>query len=435
MSICDDKKLAGFWVRPTELLNPMRFDVMFKYMYAKSLERKYDTSYYRDVYLHHIGAWNGFNEYDNPSKNSPDSFLGQFHEILNNIKASGFDKTISKIPVADGTILNGSHRLSACLLYDKDIFCRPGINGVDGTKDCSWRYFRDHTNTDIEFSDRAALEYAKLSKKCYTITLFPAAVKTGKVDRVRDIIEKFGKICYEKKVSLSQKGLTNLMKELYWRETWATENNGAGFAQKSRLCFGDMTDSHTVLFLVDFLDLETATKCKQEIRKIYSMGNHSVHINDTHEETVRICKSLLNRNSIEYLNHAPSYSDKFEKLEMLLDEYRRAINTTFADEDEYAISAGSVLSRYGLKDCKDIDYIHSHAELDNCPPLIQSHNSYGLKLNIYPNSYDEIVHNPKFYFYVNGLKYVSLNIVRKMKAQRNEEKDLIDIKLIDSLKL
>ena len=50
-----------------------------------------------------------------------------------------------------------------------------------------------------------------------------------------------------------------------------------------------------------------------------------------------------------------------------------------------------------------------------------------------PGAKNEIIYNPENYFYFNGFKFISLNILKKMKQNRNEEKDKNDLKLINKL--
>jgi hypothetical protein len=117
--------------------------------------------------------------------------------------------------------------------------------------------------------------------------------------------------------------------------------------------------------------------------------------------------------------------------ENLLLKFRDWISENNLDSDNYCITAGSVLSTYGLKECKDIDYLHYG---DNTYPnddLIQSHNVYGV--GKYHIERDEIIFNPEYHFYHFGVKFSTIDIVRKLKEKRGEEKDFRDIELIKNL--
>ena len=102
------------------------------------------------------------------------------------------------------------------------------------------------------------------------------------------------------------------------------------------------------------------------------------------------------------------------------------------DIDEYAIAGSSPLSIYGLREGEDLDYLHLNpTKIEDPQDLIHSHNEYGL--NLYQPSYDEIILNPDFHFYSMGVKFVSLDIIRRMKTKRNEPKDIRDIELINTV--
>ena len=102
------------------------------------------------------------------------------------------------------------------------------------------------------------------------------------------------------------------------------------------------------------------------------------------------------------------------------------------DIDEYAVTASSILSIYGLREGKDLDYIHTKSSpVLNLGEDIQSHNSYGI--GMYDINYDDIIHNPENHFYSRGVKFVSPKIIKSLKEKRNEPKDINDINLLNTI--
>jgi hypothetical protein len=63
--------------------------------------------------------------------------------------------------------------------------------------------------------------------------------------------------------------------------------------------------------------------------------------------------------------------------------------------------------------------------------MISSHNEYSN--GRYDKTIDDIIYNPKNHFYYNGIKFASLDIVKSLKVNRWEEKDKIDVELINSV--
>jgi len=428
-----------FNLKAKELLSTTRFDLIVKYLYAKSYKNGYETDYFLDMYKHHLKIWNNFKEYNNPKKNSFEAFKDIFEELIDDITANGFNGDVSTIPVVGNNILNGSHRVASSLLNNNDLVCVNGVNGKDGQLDCGWEMFK-RLGFKPEYADRVALEYTKLKTNTHIVTLFPTATSRGRIKEVQSILNQYTKVFYSKTIPLSKLGLFNLMREFYHGEGWAGNHpHYSGFRAKTKECY--QGEGHTIVYLCEFNSLPDTVKVKELIRGLYHVGKHSVHINDTHEETIRIAKSVFNDNSVHFLNNNKSVGldsnfttvnqKYFQKFETNLNKYKNYFIKSGLDIDDYCISASSTLSIYGLREGNDIDYIHHGERKIEVNPLISSHNSYGVEL--YPYNYDEIIYNPKHHFYTRGVKFTTLDVVMKLKELRGEEKDKLDIKLIKSV--
>jgi hypothetical protein len=46
---------------------------------------------------------------------------------------------------------------------------------------------------------------------------------------------------------------------------------------------------------------------------------------------------------------------------------------------------------------------------------------------------DDILFNPNNHFYWNNIKFATLDVVKSLKAHRGEAKDLVDVKLVESI--
>lgn len=414
---------------PIDLLTHFRFDVLIKFLYAKSKLRNYKTNFFKEMYKEHLRLWNGFNEYNNPFKNSFESFDDEFNKILESIKINGFDSSISDIPAVDGKyIVNGAHRLASCLALNKELQIRPANMPEDGQMDCSWYNLFRNLNLPEKYSNVASIEYVKLKQNTYVVTLFPSA--NGDYKSAIDIINKYGNLIYYRKLDIKKNGPLNLIRELYYGEEWAGNhtNNYKGFREKEKLCF--TTKNPTWVFLAEFDNIETSKMVKKEIRDIHKVGNHSVHINDTHEQSLRLSRILFNDNSIHHLNYSKIVY--YEKFNFSLLKFKKYLEENNLDLDEYVIVGSSPLSSYGLRESNDLDYIHfNKIKIQDDQDLIHSHNEYGLDLYV-PN-YDEIIFNPEFHFYHMGVKFASLDVIKKMKIKRNEYKDVLDIDMINNI--
>ena len=384
-------------INPKDLLTHKRFDIAIKYLYASNLS----SDYYKKVYREHLDIWNGFYE-KNPRKSGFEDFDNAFKSIINNV-------VNEPVPVNnEGHVANGAHRLAAALYHQRPINTRNTNDNENYPIECDYRFFIKKGLSQAILK-RAALEYAKLKSNTHIICLFPIA--HTRIQEVMNIISEYCNIFYHSSNVLNSEGQLNLMKEIYLDDGWANEE---GIRKKGNQCFRGKTNITFVL--VDAKNLETVKEMKNKIRSLFNVGNHSVHINDTHEETVRIAKTVFNDNSIHFLNNRKNVS---------FPNYKKLIADMKPNDNE-VITGSTILSLYGLRDCKDIDLIYYK------DPPTDSHNQY-LETH-YKLTLDDIVNNPRYHLYYNGFKYVTLDVIKNMKKLRNEPKDRIDVKLIESLK-
>ena len=401
-----------------------RFDLPIKTLFLKDHNR--GITFGEEVYKEHLRLWNGFKEYNNPDKNTYEKFRDDFLQIKKDMLNKEFDWKRSPIVIDEQNhLLNGSHRTAASAFTNTNAEFEVGVNIKDGQKVCDYKMFKE-LGLDENYMDAAALEMVRHNKNLLMVSLFPSANHSRNIDH---ILSKYGNIAYKKDVHLNKNGAFNYTLQLYKGEAWAGDwhNNFAGFRDKTRLCFTN-NDPMTV-YLVEFNDLSKARSAKEDIRAIYNIGNHSVHINDTYEETLRLSRCLLNKNSLHFLNN--SKSKNYHKFLSQLKYFEQYIIKNGLDFEDYCISASSVLSLYGLREGNDLDYLHTNPEQIQGHPDIHSHNEYGI--GKYSKKTEEIVHDPNNHFYYGNLKVASLDIIKALKTLRGETKDIADIKLINSV--
>lgn len=382
---------------PNDLLTHKRFDAVIKYLYASNLS----SDFYKKAYKEHLRVWNNFHE-GTPRKKGFEDFDNAFKSIINN--------TVDEpVPVNDkGHIANGSHRLAAALYHQRPINIRNTNSDENYPIECDYKFFIKK-GLPSHILKRTALEYAKLKSNSHVVCLFPIA--HTRIKEVMRIIHQYVNVFYQSTVELNAIGQLGLMKEIYFVEGWANEE---GIKRKGNQCFRGETK--TTFVLIDAKNLETVKAMKAEIRKLFNVGNHSVHISDFHEDAIRISKTVFNDNSIHFLNNRKNVS---------FPNYKKLMDATKPDENT-VITGSTILSLYGLRDCKDLDLIY----YNNAPS--DSHNQY-LKTH-YKLTLDNIVNNPLYHLYYQGFKYVSLDVIKNMKKIRNEPKDIIDVQLIEKIK-
>ena len=401
-----------------------RFDLPIKSIFLDFYTKKLKSSFGEEIYKEHLRLWNGFKEYDNPEKNSYEKFKSNFIDIFNDLKNSTFYWNVSPIIVDNkGYLLNGSHRAAAALYLNQPTIIKEGIDLKDGQKICDFKLFQS-LNLPLKYQDASALELVRRNKNLVLLHLFPSA--EGKRLLVEEIIEKYSNIAYKKEIKLTKQGALNYMLQVYKGESWAGnwDNDFEGYRDKTNLCF--RSNEPMIAYLIDTSNAKTL---KNEIRSLYNIGNHSVHINDTHEETLRLSRCLFNENSIHFLNNSKFVN--YTKFSDQLKYYEQYLIDNNLNFEEYCITASSVLSLYGIREGNDLDYIHFNKHIIQGHSDIHSHNEYGI--GRYSKEIDDIIFNPDNHFYYGNIKVASLDIIKELKKKRKEDKDIKDINLINQL--
>jgi len=411
-------------------LTPLRFDISAKLLYAKYRELNIQSGFGEEVYKEHLRAFtNGkFIEYDKPEKNSYEKYKKDFDLILDSIRENGFDKQFPAPVDYSGNLLNGSHRISASIFYNRAPSVIMTNDRQAGQQNCSSYYFKS-ANLAEKYLDAMATEYARLKKNTKMITLYPARNETREQSQeVDELIKRSVSVIYEKILPLNTNGLFNYISQMYFEEPWVPAPNDplAGIKAQTSKCLGK---SCLKTYLIECGDIDKANELKNKIRNIYQIGKPSVHINDTHEQTIRAVRTAFNDNCISFMNHAKiNLKDEFWKL---LLEYRHNIHESNLSIEDFCVSSSAILHIFGLRKAKDLDYIHQGTSfVINKNNLISSHES---ELPHYPSHKHDILYNDFNHFYFNDIKFASLEIVKKLKQKRNEPKDIEDIRLIDSI--
>lgn len=179
-------------VEPLELLNFRRFDLAVKLIYADFREKNINSDFGQQIYSNHIEVINNYRELDASGKTGIISFLHDFNNLLDNVKENGYADD-SLIPIdREGTPIDGSHRVAACIYYNKNIPMAkfPIIS-------YNYSYFNFlQAKFPLLYADACAYEYAKRKKNTYIATVFPSA--EGKNDELIATLSKYGKIVYQK---------------------------------------------------------------------------------------------------------------------------------------------------------------------------------------------------------------------------------------------
>lgn len=400
-----------------------RFDLLAKWIYIDAREKGIDSSWAEEIYYDNINAFScgTFLEPGTDDKNSFLKYKREFENIIEDIKKNGFDKTISLIPVGkDNIILDGAHRVAVAAYYNKNVTV---IYFPELTRQYDYRYFRKFLMTDMHMGMMASC-YAQIKKNCFMACIWSKADR-GLLKDAEEELRKGGHIVYSQDVYLTYQGMRNLMVQIYGHQSWTgnINNQFEGVNLKVDACYRKEYPVRTYLFEAD--DLNKVLETKKRIRDIFQIGNHSIHISDDCYETQIMLQLLYNSNACEFLNLAEPY--KFDYVFRKLFEFKETVKGKGYDSNRFAIDSSAVLEIYGVRRANDIDYL---TDYDDCAvdfgKDIDNHQS---QLKYYNCTVQEILYNPKNYFYFHEMKFVAIRRVMKMKTNRNESKDVLDVEL------
>jgi hypothetical protein len=398
-----------------------RFDIAFKLLYLDLV--LVNKSLAIRIYAAHIKAFGlgKFSEPGNRRKSSLKVFLVDFHKIYNSIANSGFDKKKSLIAVSkDGVLVNGSHRVSSSIKANKSVAI---FETNDPAPIYDFKFFYSR-NVPTKFIELATQKFIDNSTNVYMAFLWPVAKNYN-----QSAMKIISNIIYSKSVKFTHLGAKNLLLQIYHKEKWLGSelNNFKGVNLKLASCFDQSMTVKIILFHQPSQD--KVKEIKEKIRALSNYGKHSVHITDTKSEVIQLSKLLLNSNGIDFINYSKCHI--FKSNEFLIREMKKFLKFNRLSSQDIIFDSGIVMQLFGLRIANDIDFL-TKKKIVNFISTVKFENHKD-EIKYFDCSIDDILYNPEFYFEYEGLKFTSLNTILKMKANRAELKDKIDINMINSL--
>lgn len=406
-------------IDPFEFLSGRRIDILIKYLYVRHFLNNDSNTFIVNFYLENIRAFNQFVEADDTNKVGKDAFIQNFNSLICSVRDEGYNKNMY-IPI-DGNMLpiDGAHRIAVACALCESIPCVI-LNNEANIFDCD--YFRKRGMPDY-YLDYATIKYAEIKSNTYMVLVWP--VSLGHDDELVEILNRYGSIINRKNVKMTYDGLVNLQRIVYRDEPWlgSYSNDFEGAHTKSTQCYNE----NGILRAFLFESKANMIMMKEEIRKVFNLGKHSVHINDSHEETIDISQLIFNDNNIHYLNS--STRKEMRVFESLLDNFIDYLNKNNIDKKRVAV-IGGVLALYGIRDAKDLDYI----SLVDLPSKISDTIELETKkMNYSCLSVSDIINDPRNHINYKGIKFASLSVLLEIKEKRGNDSDKLDASYIRKL--
>lgn len=290
-----DSEHSIFYIKAEELVNKKRIDIIVKHYYIKARETGENLELAEDMYKKHIQAFtNGtFQEQGNKEKTSIENYIEVFNKMIDDFKERGFDEELSIIPVGvDGEILDGAHRVSCALYFNKQVKV---IKFPNLSVDYGFEFFRKRL-LDEFYLDFIAKEYVNLKRQVYALFVWP---RIGKDENIKYIEESLDKdnfnIIYKKQLKLDKRELWNLVFNIYKDEQWIRHNHNyfESVKEKRDLCYD--SKGYLYVYVLSCLTVESLTQKKEMLREHFGVGKSSVHTTDTYEESAEILDIILDK--------------------------------------------------------------------------------------------------------------------------------------------
>lgn len=409
------------------LLKAQRIDLMAKWIYIDTYEKHMNMYHARELYIKHIEAFTEgkYVEQGNENKNSLQKYIYEFEQLIQQFKEKEFDSNISLIPVGkNDVLLDGAHRSACAAYYNKNVTV---IRFPQLERKYDYSFFRQQQLGEI-YLDRMTLKYCQLHDNLYIACFWPVADNRELQEKSLQILRKIGGlIVYDKSIKLNYRGVFNFMLQIYGHQEWtgSYENKHVGIKDKADACFAKNRPMRIIMF--EGGSLEQVIEAKQKIRNLFGLQNHAIHISDNDKETLMMAELLFNPNSIHHLQFGNP--DKYVKFNYLFDAYRNRLLGT-KREQMYIIDSSCVLAVYGVRDCRDLDFLTDDSEWENTMRGCGEIDNHESQFQYYHASIKDLLYAPEYYFTYQGMKFTSLDVLKRMKKARAEKKDKEDVKLI-----
>ncbi len=304
-NVDSSKEYEIITVPARHLITYKRIDLMVKWIYIDSYVHKTNEEVAIDLYKAHLDAFSKgtFTECGQEnSKNSFNKYLDTFNSLIDDISVNGFDSSKSIIPLGkDDVILDGSHRVAVCAYFDKEV---TAVRIPGAIFESTGVYFRDNLMKESKIL-RSLYEYVKHDERCFFACLWPMASDEEKIQQAVNLIKSKTEYVYDAKVRMNFSDFHRFIAAIYSHQDWVgtPENNYSGAYGKAKACYRKQKPIHTIIFRSN--SLEEVVELKKQIRDIFQIENHSVHISDSADETVQIAgylyDNLLDLQSLEVM--------------------------------------------------------------------------------------------------------------------------------------
>lgn len=428
-------------VFPEDLFTFERLDLVVKYKFAEMIHHRIHDPFIERLYAKHIfervGNKIAAGQLPDGKKNI-EEYVRKFKDLYLSIRVNGYyPYSFIEISESNGSFYptGGAHRTSICRLLDLKIPTK-----LTNKRHLYWGIdsFKEPLISDKEVNF-ILYNYFLLKDTARIFVVFPPAV--GHADQIKKKINSQYNIKHELNLRLDKDWqLKNLLREIY-------SNNQINVYKKHECPilkkYNILKKGESYDFLILFTE-ENPTKQDQDIKKeiredlsefINVQDFVTIHASDSIEEKKSLLNVFLNQNT---LLHVKTTNKENQLVDSLLEDYLLTLNKHNIKD---SIIVGSTpLDLFGLRNTTDIDFCISEQERkekgfdENPKRLGTSTDIVSQRPNYLRGEISDysLITNPNYHFVYRGLKFATLEIMKKVKSIINREKDKKDCLLIEN---
>ena len=360
--------------------------------------------------------------------------------ISNTVKAWDFKAAIA--------IINNHYKDIKCDHYRKLLQSMPS---------------NDLTLVSNTMSDQIMLEYLKFRPNSYCLTIWPHYNKD--LASLVKFLTKFGYVYYVKQISLTHNAAVNLVYQLYSDtarfptiDKLKEKVMYLGFnstPKDIKVIFFENTSDEHISGSQSILKTKIRTFLLDELGNKDLRGDDLVHINDHYYQTVEYAQIYLHKKSLSFLKRQDlSRYMTFKMCRTFVNTTKNWIikNVDTIDQNRILLFGSSILYTYGVRGCRDVDGLMLGGS--NVDDKVARYfytmmtrfpfGSIGIMNTRYWKGYwdkkdipwfnmlnithrDEMIFDPKHYYYFNGLKFSTLKVEIAKKMVRGKFHDYGDM--------
>lgn len=336
----------------------------------------------------------------------------------------------------------------------------------------------DKLDIDDIDKDTIAMYYAMCRKNMFVMTLWPKSYDI--IDKIIELLEKDGDVCYVKKLNLDYNTVRNLAFYMYNEFNAKTR---LGFIDKKLAYAGIRKDIENKVTIILFDNINNkplagqSSKYKKEIRNFISdlvsingekiWGNDLLHVNDYYCDTIEYCQMLFNKNSLDvlkYQNIDRMISDHYSIFFNRYNTIRKWMYNNLSMEQitRLLLMGGTIWFTLGVRPSNDIDgiFVNTHEETydeNNFEKLINkyfvnektkfefadmgledskhwnpkwSEKNNDILKQIDVKSFDDIAYDPRHHYYYGGIKIYKIEYEITRKYLRLRGQDIADLLML-----